>query len=146
MGEPKFDLLCVYDAVALVNTWPVISGGIEVMLENAGSDTSKDKIFNDLMAGRLLLWLALLDGVYVGFVTTQVVDLPPGKKALWIVHAFKTIKTPTVWLLQAYKTLEEFAASRSCNSIRFYGLRKKWQEKFLAMGYSEGYVEYVKET
>ena len=143
--EGKFNLLCVYEANAIITTWKVISQGIEVMLENAGTDTSMDKIFNDLMAGRLLLWIALLDGEYMGFVTTQIVELPPTKKALWIVHAYKTVKTPTVWLMRAYQKLEEFAASRKCNSIRFYGLRKKWQEKFLALGYKEGYVEFVKE-
>jgi hypothetical protein len=144
-GEARFKLLCVYDGAAIIKAWPVITEGIEIMLENAGSDTSMDKIFNDLMAGRLLLWIALLDGAYMGFVTTQVVELPPTKKHLWIVHAYKTIKTPTVWMMRAYEELERFAVAHKCNSVRFYGLRKKWQERFLPLGFKEGYVEFAKE-
>ncbi len=142
--KERFNLLCVYDAQAILKSWAVITQGLEIMLENAGNDTSLDKIFNDLMAGRLLLWIGMLDGVYVGFVTTQIVDLPPRKKNLWIVHAYKTIRTPTEWLMKTYKTLEEFAVTQKCSSIRFYGLRKKWMEKFEALGYSEGYIEMTK--
>jgi hypothetical protein len=71
--------------------------------------------------------------------------MPPNKRHLWIVHAYKTVKTPTIWLLQAYQEIERFAISRKCDSIRFYGLRKKWQEKFLARGFHEGYQEFVKD-
>ncbi len=142
--KERFNLLCVWDSQAILKSWAVITPGLEVMLENAGSDTSLDKIFNDLMSGQLLLWVGMLDGVYVGFVTTKIVDLPPRKKHLWIVHAFKTIKTPTMWLLKTYEILEGFAVAQKCSSIRFYGLRKKWMEKFEALGYSEGYVEMKK--
>jgi len=114
------------------------------MLENSGSDTSMDKIYNELMAGKLLLWIGLLDGEYVGFVTTRVVDTPPDKRHLWIVHAYKSIKTPTEWLLLAYEMLEKFAVSRQCDSIRFYGIRRKWMERFSALGFKEGYVELIK--
>ena len=144
MEEAKFNLLCVYDPEAIIKSWPVITHGLEVMLENAGSDTSMDKIFNDLMAGRLLLWVAMLNGEYVGFVTTQVVDVPPRVKHLWVVHAFKAIKTPTIWLLRAYEMLEEFAVSRQCKSVRFYAKSRPWQSKFLDNGYHIGYLEFVK--
>jgi len=145
MDGERFNLLCVYDAAAIMRAWPVISGGLEIMLENSGSDTSLDKIYNDIMAGRLLLWVGMLDGEYAGFVTTQIVDLPPTKKHLWIVHAYKMVATPTMWLLQAYQRLEEFAKVRGCDSIRFYGLAKPWQNKFLALGFHLGYQEFVKE-
>jgi hypothetical protein len=141
----RFNLLCVYDAQAIMKAWPVITQGLEIMLENAGSDTSMDKIFNDLMAGRLLLWIGMLDGEYMGFVTTQIMDVPPDKRHLWIVHAYKTIKTPTVWLMRAYERLEDFGRKQKCNSVRFYGLRKKWMDKFILMGYREGYVELVRD-
>jgi len=145
MGEERFNLLCVYMPDAIIRSWPVITEGLEVMLENSGSDTSMDKIFNELMAGQLLLWVGMLDGEYVGFVTTKTIPVPPNKKHLWIVHAYKTVKTPTVWLMRTYQMLEDFAVKQHCSSVRFYGLRKKWQDKFLALGYSEGYIEFVKE-
>ena len=145
MEEQKFSLICVYDAQAIMKAWPVITQGLEIMLENAGSDTNMDKIFNDLMAGRLLLWIGTLDGEYMGFVTTQIVDVPPDKRHLWIVHAQKNVRIPTAWLILAYNTLEKFAIQQHCDSIRFYGLRRPWQDKFLQNGFHLGYQEFVKE-
>lgn len=143
--EEKLTLLCVHNGDAIMKAWPTIQDGLEIMLEHAGSDVSLDKIFNDLMSGRLLLWVGMVGGVYSGFVTTQVVEMPPNKRHLWIVHAYKTVKTPTVWLLEAYQEIEKFAISRKCDSIRFYGLRKKWQDKFFTLGFHEGYQEFVKD-
>jgi hypothetical protein len=41
--------------------------------------------------------------------------------------------------------LEEFAISKDCKSIRFYGKSRPWQSKFLDSGFHIGYLEFVKD-
>ena len=142
----EFKLIPLYDPEAIFRTWRFIRNGIEAVLENSGDDTSIEKIFNELMAGKLLLWIGFVNNEYVGFVTTQITDVPTCGKFLWIVHAYKKTKVPSMWLLEGLKKLEAFAKERQCKSIRFYAKEKPWQEKLIALGYKPGYIEYVKEV
>jgi len=143
--EPKFKLLCVYDPGAVLKAWPFVSSGVERILDNAGTDTSMDKILNDLLNGSLLLWMMFIDGAYSGFATTRITSTPPYGKSLWIVHTYKKMKVPTEWMMKALEEIERFAQSQGCTNIRFYALPKPWQEKMKAAGYEPGYVEFVKE-
>lgn len=139
-------LIPVYDLQALFNSWKFYLHGIEAILRNSGDDTSVEKIYNDLMAGRLLLWVAFVNGEYIGFVTTQVLDIPGTEKTLWIVHAYKRLKVNSEWLLESFKELENFARKFQCTRIKFYGMEKPWQEKMINLGFTKGYVEFVKEV
>jgi hypothetical protein len=143
--ESRLKLIPLYNLRGVLNLWKYLEDGIEAILNNAGDYTSLEKIFNDIMAGQLLLWVGFVDGNYAGFATTKIVDVPPSKRHLWIVHAFKKKKVSSEWFLEAHGILEVFSKKQGCQSIRFYGLRKPWQDKFFALGYREGYVEFVKD-
>lgn len=143
--KQSLKLIPVYDPNALLRSFNHFVDGIEAVLNNSGADTSFEKIFNELMSGKLLLWASFVDGRYMGFVTTQVTDIPTCGKFLWIVHAYKNPKYHTSWLFEALKVLEKFARERGCSSIRFYAKEKKWQERLVPLGYQPGYIEYVKE-
>lgn len=145
-GEKKFKLIPLYDLQAVFNTWKFYVEGIEAVLDNSGTDTSLEKVFNEIMAGRLLLWVGFIDGEYSGFVTTQISDVPTCGRFLWIVHTYKKIKVPSSFLLEGLKRIEEFAREQKCKTIRFYAKEKPWQQKLVALGYTPGYIEYIKEV
>lgn len=140
----KVKLIPVYDPQAVLKCWKHIADGLEIVLDHSGNDTSMEKVFNDLMSGRLLLWVGFVDNVYSGFVTTSFHSPSINKKFLWIVHCYKKAKVPSEFLLEGLTYLEDFARESSCSAIKFYALEKPWQNKLKALGYEPGYVEYVK--
>lgn len=139
-----FKLIPVYNLQAVLNTWNLYVQGIEAVLRNSGDDTNLEKIYNEIMAGNLLLWVAFVNGKYAGFLTTCFADVPMSGKSLWIVHTFKCKKVPTDFLIAGLEIIEEFAREKNCKSLKFYAIRKPWLEKFSYLGYLEGYVEMIK--
>ena len=139
-------LIPVYNLQAVLNTWHLYVPGIEAILRNSGDDTNIEKIYNEIMAGNLLLWVGFVDDKYVGFLTTCFQDIPMAGRALWIVHTFKRPKTETAWLLEGFKVIENFAKEKGCKTIKFYALARKWQDRFLALGFKIGYTEFIKEV
>lgn len=139
-------LIPVYNLQAVFNTWHLYVPGIEAVLRNSGDDTNIEKIYNEIMAGNLLLWVGFIDEKYAGFLTTCFQEIPLAGRALWVVHAYKTPHTVSVWLLEGLRTVEKFAKEKGCKSVKFYALRKPWQEKLIARGYQPGYTEFVKEV
>ncbi len=146
MDEERFRLIPLYDFQAVFNTWKFYVDGIEAVLSNSGADTNLEKVFNEIMAGRLLLWVGFVNDEYSGFVTTQIQDIPTCGRFLWIVHCYKKPKVPTSFLLKGLQRIEEFAREQKCKSIRFYAKEKPWQQKLIALGYVPGYIEYIKEV
>lgn len=136
-------LRSLYDTDAVLLSWPTLVPGLEKILDSSGEDTNLTKILNDLLSGKLLLWMGFIDEEPIGFVTTSFQQIPMGPKYLWIVHAFKKVRVPSQYLLDCFGSLEEFAKEQKCKFIKFYGLRRSWQEKMLAAGFEEGYVEYI---
>jgi len=144
--EEKFKLIPIYSINGIMRAWPFVADGLEAVLRNAGTDTNLDKIYNDLLAGNLLLWLAFLNGQYIGFATTSIVSVPTLPKHLWIVHTYKKLKVPSEWLLKGLERLEEYAKEMGCLDIRFYAKLKPWQAKLEKLGYAPSYTEYIKEV
>lgn len=144
MGEDKFKLVPLYDLQAVLNTWKYYVPGVEAILNNSGNDTNLEKIYNDVMSGKLLLWVGFVNGAYAGFVTTSFHIVPMKGKFLWIVHTYKKIKVSSTFLLRGLLYLEGFAKDAGCRGIKFYAKEKPWQEKLVRIGYEPGYVEYIK--
>jgi len=142
----NFRLIPVYDLQALFNSWKFYVPGLERVLGNSGDDTSLEKVYNDLMSGRLLLWVGFVNDDYAGFVTTQILDVPGAAKTLWIHHLYKRPKVESTWLFFGLEILNSFAKKYGCTRIKFYGLERPWQAKFEAAGFTRGYVEFVKEV
>jgi hypothetical protein len=138
-------IIPVYNLRAVLNTWHLYVEGIDAVLRNSGDDTNLEKIYNEIMAGNLLLWVAFIDDRYSGFLTTSFADIPMSGKTLWVVHAFKCKKVPTEFLLEALGMIEQFAKEKDCNSLKFYAIRKPWIDKLEKMGFREGYTEFIRE-
>jgi hypothetical protein len=141
----KFKLVPLYDLQAVLNTWKYYQDGLEAVMDNSGSDASLEKAYNDIMSGKILLWVGFLNGEYGGFVTTSCQTVP-GKtyKRLWIHHCYKKAKIPSVWLLAGLRQIEDFARDMGCKEVVFYAKQKPWQEKLVRLGYEPGYIEYIK--
>lgn len=142
----ELKLIPLYNLQAVFNTWHFYVQGIEAVLRNSGDDTNLEKIYNEIMAGNLLLWVGMVDGKYAGFVTTCFQDLPMGSRSLWVVHTYKVIKVPTEFLLDGLTIIEKFAKEKGCKSVKFYAKPKRWQDKLMALGYAPGYTEFIKEV
>lgn len=139
-------LIPVYNLQAVLNTWYLYVDGIEAVLRNSGDDTNIEKIYNEIMAGNLLLWVGLLDGVYAGFLTTCFQEIPMSGRSLWIVHTFKCKKVPTDFLLEGLEIVEKFAREKNCKRLKFYAIRKPWIDKLERLGFKEGYTEFIREV
>ncbi len=137
-------LIPVYNLQAVFNSWHLYVAGIEAVLRNSGDDTNIEKIYNEIMAGNLLLWVGFVDDKYAGFLTTSFAEVPMSGRSLWILHTFKVKKVHTNFLLEGLKIVEQFAKEKGCKSVKFYALRKPWLDKFSYLGYNEGYVEMIK--
>jgi hypothetical protein len=140
--EESFRLVPLYDIKAIWQAFGIITEGVEECLKNSGTDTSFEKIFNDAVGGKTLIWVALLDRKYVGFVTTQTIEFPY-KKNLYINQCYKVRGISPLWLLKGVEILKQWAIEQNCNGVRFYAFRKEWSERLKAAGFGEGYTEYT---
>ena len=144
MEKERFKLIPLYDLNAVLKTWHLYQDGLEMILNNSGEDTNLTKVFNDIMSGKLLLWIGFVDGVYAGFLTTSFQQIFEGPKYGWVVHTYKRISVPTDFLLEGLNQIEVFFKDQQCDYIKFYALKKPWQDKLVLLGYKPMYIEYLK--
>lgn len=135
----------MYDIEAVLNTWQYLQEGIESILAHTTGDSNLEKIFVDITSKRVLLWVAFLDGVYCGFMTTRIDTQPPlTKKFMTVIHAFLKEGTPKEVFDKGIEQLQEIAKREfKCDAIRFYSTRKGWNRKL--SNWKEGYTEYYKD-
>jgi hypothetical protein len=139
-------LIPLYDAQAILNSWFYLEKGLEEVLKYTNGDSSIERVFNELLAGRLLAWVGFLDGNFIGIMTTRVDDIPTCYKVLSIIHLYvKDIKMSDVFF-EGMKELVEFAKSQGCSKFRMWTIRDKAFEKVLKpFGWNPGYVEFLKD-
>ena len=139
-----FKIIPLYEIEAVLNSWHYLQKGVERILEFAGSDTSLAKIYNDIVAGKLLLWIALLDGEYCGFATTRFDNSVFGRKALWIVHTFiKSGLNPDIFM-EGFKEMKDYGRQFNCDILQFYTRRSMaFERKLTKLGWETSYTEFI---
>lgn len=139
-----FKLIPLYEIEAVLNSWHYFQKGVERILEFAGSDTSLAKIYNDIVAGKLLLWIALLDGEYCGFATTRFDNSVFGRKALWIVHTFIKTGIDSNIFIEGFKEMKDYGRQFNCDIIQFYTKRSiAFERKLEKLGWETSYTEFI---
>jgi hypothetical protein len=137
----------LYKPEAIFRAWPIMTKGIERVLEFSTGDEDLTLILNRALAGELLIWFVVKDGEYQGFTTSLIrsVGTNPIYKYLVFNHTFKLPQVDQEeFLTTCLDTVEKFAKSNGCNSLKIYSIRplKKMVKKY---GFEPSYVEYVKE-
>lgn len=137
----------LYNLEAVFKSWPLISSGLERVLEFSKGDEDLAHVLNRALAGELLIWLVLDKGSYCGFSTTcfNVVGTNPVNKYVVVNHTYKLKIVEQQPFLEALDaTLTAFAKEHSCNSMRIFSTRAL--RKMVAnYGYTPTFTEYVKE-
>lgn len=120
------DLLCV-DPANIAQTWPLASGLIRSAIERTGLSDFED-IERDVLAGDLLLWLAISDHVEAAALT---------RKARNVCTLVACAGHQRERWLPLFSRIEKYAKDEGCKSVRIYG-RGGWQR--VLNGY---HVEHV---
>lgn len=138
----------LYNPEAILKAWPLLTPGLERVLEFSNGDDDLTLVLNEALAGHLLIWLVLDDGgVYSGFTTTciRVSGTHPPHKYLVFNHTYKHPKADFHKFIEAILEITtEFAEKQGCDSMRLYSLRPL-EKMVKAFGFKPSYVEYVKE-
>lgn len=137
----------LYKPEAVFKALPLISSGIERVLEFSKGDEDLTQVFNRALAGELLIWLVLDKGNYCGFSTTSVnvIGTNPVTKYVVVNHTYKCKEVEQKSFLEALdKTLTSYAKEHQCSSMRIFSTRAL--RKMVAnYGYKPSFTEYIKE-
>lgn len=137
-------LIPLYDFKALVNTWGYYIEGLDAVLEYTTGDTTLPKIFNLIMAKKLLLWIAFEDKKYIGFFTTCIDETPFGERTLLIKHLYIKKGVSKKTFFDGMKEVKDFAKKMDCSQIKFYTIRDKgFEHKLRNVGWKQGYLEFM---
>lgn len=127
-------LIPVYDLRAIDNKWRHFVDGFEELSKtkyNAG-DININQIYNDLMAGHLLIWTAFIDKVYQGFITTKVIAIPFGDRHMLIEHIYaKDGHVHPELYKDGMVILMKHAKDMGCARMKFMTKRDKAFEKVM---------------
>ena len=139
-----FKLIPLYEIEAVLNSWHYLQKGVERILEFADGEANLTKIYNDIVAGKLLLWIGLLDGEYCGFLTTKFDNSVFGRKSLWIVHAFIKTGTDSNVFMEGFKEIKDFARQFNCDIMQFYTKRDvAFERKLKKLGWKASYTDFI---
>lgn len=122
------------------NVWPKIRKFAAMVEEEAAGRVTIDDIYNDLIDGKYLLWVAFEktdDGeiIFRSFACTSV-KFYPNKRMVFIDYLGG--EHMEKWVEAMEETVSNFAASQECDGIEFVG-RKGWEKPFNKMGWKTKY-------
>ena len=140
-----FELIPMYSPQAIMNTWGIITEGVDEVLKYTNGDSTKAKTFNEIMSGNLLLWVAYSDGQYCGYMTTRIDDIPTAYKCLSIIHVYIKDGKLKDLMLAKMSDLNEFAKSQGCTRLRMWTIREVAFSRALK-DWNTGYHEMIKEV
>jgi len=140
-------LIPIYNPSAIIKNFKHFSEGFEKVMEFAEDDTNLPKIFNELLAGELLLWVGFYNDEYRGFITTKIVETPFGNRALWLMQCYVKIGTKPDWIFEGISIIRDFAKKQNCTKIKFYTIRDKaWEKRLNEHNFKRGYQEFIMEV
>ena len=133
----------VYDIKALQRVWGFCIEGVEEVLRNSVKTISFPEIYNDLLAGRLLLWIGFFDKKYCGFLITQIMSVPFSGRHLHIIALYIKPEADRDVFMKGFKEISGFAEKQGCDSMRFWTKRGKgFARKLVKEGWQAGAQEF----
>lgn len=147
MGENRLRLIPLYDTTAVLKNFKYLVDGLEAVIKYTDGDSSIEKILNDVLSGRLLMWIGFYNSEYCGYVTTSISTIANGDRTLWIMHAYKKPNLGGLDVLaEGQRILIDYARRYNCKTIRFYTLRgKAFERKLKGYGWKQTYQEFCQE-
>jgi hypothetical protein len=124
------------DLVSVV--WPDAEPLLAPAIATADGKFTSVDIYNRLLTGELLLWIAAEDMAPVAAVTTRIIRYPGcnGMAMDWIGGS-----RMREWLPLAQKTLMRYAKQNDCTHLEGYG-RKGWSRWLRRFGWKPDYIAY----
>jgi hypothetical protein len=147
---PETMLIPLRSSEAFFKAWPVVSKDVVSLTDKLGrSDEDLTKVFNDAMAGDLLLWVIFEDGKPVGFVGTRIEVARTARpcRTLFVSYVFKNSrkKNPRLDWKVVDSVLMQHAADMDCQKVSFSTARNADYLTKKA-GYSPAYTVFEKEV
>ena len=130
------------DPETITNLWPIIAPGLRKDLEHKTDGTTESKVFERLTAKKIMIVLFFVDDKYSGFVTFQKDWLRPGYVTMFNIF-FDGSFTPETWT-----SFENFCKGLWKDGIKgmnFLADRKAFARRLEQVGYSQGWIELMKE-
>ncbi len=122
--------------------WDTVAPMLQMAIDTSPGGYTTDSVREDIMAGRLGLWVALEGGdTPVAAVTTRIVDLPEMRVLTmdWVGGS-----KMANWLGVTMDTLERYAKDNDCTQLQGYG-RKAWERWMKPRGWEPAYTTYKKD-
>lgn len=139
-------IIPITNGKAFFEAWPVVSQGVERVLQFAVDSHDMSGVMNEILSGNLQLWLVFDGGKYIGFFTTALrtsVSTPPIKHLL-IAHLFRKKGGPSNFIEEIDEQLSKYAKDMGCTEMRFLSSRA-FDKLIKPLGFTPAYTEYRKE-
>ena len=142
-----FKLIPLYNTESVLKNWKHLSEGMEIVLSHSNGDSDIDEVLNDILSGKLLMWIGFDNNEYCGFVTTIWEIKPTVGKFLLIAHAYGRNGLDPSVLMQGLDRLVKYAQEFKAKRVKFYTLRDKaWERKLRKYKFKPSYVEFIREV
>ena len=136
----------LWDTQAVLKNWSIFTEGLEKIALHTDDEMDFNTLLNEILSGKLLMWIGFVDGEYNGFSTTKFSENSLGKRYLWVVHGYIKIEGDHDAWTEGMKVLEEFARKSNCSALKFYTDREKpYARKISKLGWRITYTEFVKD-
>ena len=126
----------------IMNFLPEMTDGIESVLNKNIGDMSFQVIINEILQGKLLLWVGFLKGKYIGFVTTRIDDNIGAKRYLSVIHLFIKKGESKEIFENGFAQLRAFGEKTNCDEMRMWTIRDGWERRLIPLGWKQTNIEY----
>jgi hypothetical protein len=130
---------------SLNTVWPLVREGLNEINRKTGSDDRVDMVKSALETNpRMRLYLVTERGAYSGFVITKI-DENLDKRELCLYKGYSVPESK--WKSEEFMVnIKKVARDFRCSSITLYSTRRGWRRKAKALGFAQGYTQYIMEV
>lgn len=128
---------------AILSNWQYFTEGLEKVLSYSTGDSSYEKVLNEILSGQITMFIAFLDGKYVGFCTTRLDNYLLSDSYITIVHLYIKPGTDENVFYSGFKYIYEKLCLPNKSKLRFFSKRNGWTKRLLDKGWELGYSEFI---
>jgi len=128
----------------LIEWWPILEPDFVDLMQYGFDDDDTNNILQRAAAGQLIIWVALKDGKYIGFVTTKAYyQRYQGEdvKVLFLNHVYQRDKNHGALYAATAEFFKDYAKRSGCKLIK--GLTARNVERYMnRIGFTKTYTEF----
>lgn len=116
---------------AIVKQWGHFIEGMEKVAKYSRNDGNMESTYNDILSQRSVLWAAFRDNKYIGFVVTQIQQIPFEEPRLTVISFYTNTKLGDSEFLEGMDVLNNYAKKMNITKMEFFTVRDKGFERYL---------------